>query len=412
VTVDDEIEQRLVSATHFQDPYPTYALLRREAPVYWSSSSQCWLISRYDDVAASLRDHRSFTSGGRVTSYLDQLPPDVKQKTSSLRAHFSAGLISSDPPAHTRLRSLLNRSFTNRRVEAMRDRVQQLVDEALDEHANRGRMDVVADLAYPVPATVIAEMLGVPSEERSRFLKWANAVVGVVATGYVEPGYAENADAVVREARAWLSDLIAERRARPTDDLFSALASHEGDDALTDAELLSTCVTLLVAGHETTTSLISSGLLLLLENPDALEYVRGADADEMAIAVEEILRCESPLQRNLRVAGCDTELHGQRIRAGDRVEQLLGSANRDERHFEHADRFDPHRSPNRHLAFGMSIHLCVGAPLARLEAPIAIGSLIRRFANLELAAEARWGNNSFTRKLESLPIEFAPTATR
>jgi cytochrome P450 len=410
MSVHDEIEQRLVADEHVQDPYPTYRMLRRYSPVHWSESGGCWLLSRYEDVAQSLRDPSTFSSSGRVTSYLDQLPAEVQERTHSLRAHFSSGLISSDPPDHTRVRSLLSRAFTARRVEEMRGRVQELVDEALDCVEPNGHMDVVADLAYPVPATVVAEMLGVPPEERERFLAWANVVTGIVATGRIDAAYVEHADQVVRDARVWLAQLIAERRASPRDDLFSALAIQDASDTLTETELLSTCVTLLVAGHETTTSLISSGLLLLLRNPDALHALRDADDTDWSSAVEEMLRCESPLQRNLRVAERDIEIHDQVIRRGERVEQLLGSANRDEDRFLDPERFDIGRSPNRHLAFGMGIHLCIGAPLARLEAPVALRTMIRRFPNLVLADEPSWGMNTFTRKLASLPVSLGSVA--
>lgn len=301
----------------------------------------------------------------------------------------------------------MNKAFTSRVVEDLRPRIQALVDELLDAIQDQGEMDIVSDLALPLPTTVIAWLLGVPPEDRSQFAIWSHGIMSFQGAGVLSSSSLERSQESLLSMRAYIGELLAERRRRPHDDLLGRLVEAESSgERLTEAELMSTCVTLLVAGFETTTTLITNGVCTLLRQPDQLQLLRD-DPTLMPTAVEEILRFESPIQRNPRRVAEDMELGGQRLQKGEFVFQLLGSANRDPDAFIDPDRFDVARRPNRHVAFGHGIHFCLGAPLARLEAPIAIGTLLRRMPRLRLAASAaEWSSHTTLRTLPGLPVAF------
>lgn len=387
------------------DPYPHYHRVRAEAPVYWSEALGAWILTRYEDVLPTLRDHERFSSRGRMLAPLERLPPDVRARMGPLEAHFSVGMISSDPPDHTRLRRLVNTAFTPRVVASMRPRVQAVVDELLDAVRDRGSMDVIRDLAYPLPATVIAELLGASVDDRDRFKAWSAGILAFQGSGRVDPAVLDRSQGDLIEMRTFLSDLLARRRRAPRDDLLTRLvAAESGGDKLGEAELLTLCVNLLTAGHETTTNLIGNGLLTLLRHPDQLARLR-ADPSLMPTAIEEMLRFESPLQRNPRRVAVDLRLGDQPLRRGDFVLQVLGAANRDPAQFPDPDRFDIARQPNGHVGFGFGIHFCVGAPLARLEGAITIETVLRRMPRLQLAGEAaQWQQSALLRGLETLPV--------
>ena len=332
------------------------------------------------------------------------LSEEEKCRFQPLQSHFSVGMIGSDPPEHTRLRGLINRAFTPRVIASLQEPVTSLVDGFLDEVERRGtgEMDIVADLAHPLPATVIAELIGAPFESREQFKVWSNGILAFQGTGRTTPEVLERSQSDLTEMRAFISDLVEQRRKVPADDLLSRMV--EGD-MLTEAELLTTCVTLLTAGHETTTSLIGNGMLTLLRHPEQMARLRD-NRDLMPTAIEEMLRYESPLQRNPRKLASDVELHGAQMRDGDFVLQLLGSANRDEGQFEQPQHFDITRKPNRHLSFGFGIHFCLGAPLARLEAPIAIGAMLDRMPSMQLAEDPRWIEHGLLRGLRSLRVSY------
>ena len=392
------------------DPYPAYAQLREQAPVAWSDTWGCWLLTRYDDVHATIRQPGTFGNAGRLTSFVDQLPAHDRDGLDALYENFSVGLLSADPPDHRRLRSLVSSVFTPRAVQRMRDRIQEITDDLLDAVVAHGEMDVVGDLAYPLPSIVISEMLGVPAEDRDDFKRWTVDVNAFQGTGAVDAAATRQANDSIRATRAWLSRVVADRRDNPTDDLISELARAEQDgERLTEGELLSTCLSLVVAGNDTTTSLIGSAVSLLLEHPEQLGAVR-QDPDLVTSLIEEVVRYESPLQYNPRVAREDVQLRGQTIRAGDRVLQMLGSANRDVEHFETPDRFDVRRDPNPHVGFGGGVHFCLGAPLARLEAEVALTTFLRRVDDLQLSGDdrPRWRDELFLRGLEHLRVTFSP----
>ena len=381
----NDFESQLVTPDFVYDPYPLLHRLRAEAPVYWSEAIGGWLLTRYDDILVSFKDTSRFSNEHRLGKAVSYLPPANRAKYAAFEAHYATkGLLHSDPPDHTRMRLLVNKEFTPKVVEQMRPRIQQVVDGLLDAAAARGGMDVVPDLAEALPVGVIAEILGVPADERHLFRTWTDAILSF--QGVNKPGEAElsRAQAALVDLRGYLEGMIAARRRRPHDDLLGKFVAVEADgQRLSEAELINTCVTLFTAGHETTLSFIANTVLLLLRHPDQAAAIRQEPA-LLGSALEESLRYESPVSRQSRLMKADVELGGQTIRPGDMVFQMLNAANRDPAHFAAPDRFDVRRQPNRHIAFGQGIHFCVGAPLARTEATIAIGTLVRRFPDLRL----------------------------
>jgi cytochrome P450 len=379
------LDELVTTPAFLADPYAVFARFREESPVHWIEPWGCWLVTRAADIESSIRDTRRFSSADRVTLPIERTPGFEQGLFSALHENFAVGMAQRDPPDHTRVRGLVSAAFTPRRVEGQRARIQALVDEAIAPHLASGRMELVADLAHPLPAVVIAELSGFPVEDRERFRAWTYRINAFFfQSGAVDPDAAVDADAAVREARAWIVELLAERRAHPRDDLLSALvAAEDAVDRLTDAELLSTAITLFLGGHDTTTQLIALGMSALVRHPEVLERVR-EDPSLVPAAVEEMLRYDAPFQMNLRYVTEPLELGGRRLEPGDLIRQALGSANRDPERFDEPDAFRLGRPPARHLAFGLGPHFCIGAPLARLQAQIAAATLVRRLPNLRL----------------------------
>ena len=389
-----------------EDPYPLYHRLRAEDPVHRSELG-FWVITRHADVLAVLRDPR-MSRDPRRSERVDLLrqSPEVDQLLAAEEA--APSMLFVDPPDHTRLRALVNKAFTPAAVERLRPRVEAVVAGLLDRVAGAGAMDVVEDLAYPLPVTVICEMFGVPEADRERFRAWSRGRVHLL-----DPLVASDALQRALQARLALRDylrgLIAERRDHPTGDLLSALiAAEDQGRQLSQDELVSMCVLLLVAGHETTVNLIANGTLALLRDPGALARL-AAEPALAGSAVEELLRYDSPVQFTSRHALADRELGGRRVRAGESVVAVLGAANRDPAQFPEPDRLDLGRRPNRHVAFGGGIHFCLGATLARVEARIAIAALLARLPGLRLGPQPPVRRDTVTlRGLASLPVTFGP----
>jgi cytochrome P450 len=377
------------------DPYPVYQQLREREPVQWNEHIEIWTLTRYADVATVLRDGRM--SADRTTADRFRLPPGRQ---------IYQSMLTLDPPDHTRLRTLVNKAFTPTTVSRLRPRIQALVDEILDKAEEEGNLEVIADLAYPLPVTVIAEMLGVPPEDYQIFKDWSATLAANLDP--LRAGEMREAAFDARDALSeYLSGIVDKRRARPRDDMISALlAVEEGGDVLSHRELLIMCNLLLIAGHETTVNLIGNGLRALLSHPDQLERLRD-EPDLIETAVEELLRFDSPVQLTGRVVSEDLEVGGVQMRPGHFVMVLLGAANRDPAQFPDPDRLDLARHPNQHLSFGRGIHFCLGAPLARVEGQVAIGSLVRRFPRLRLAGEPVQRDTVTLRGLESLPVAVA-----
>jgi cytochrome P450 len=304
-----------------------------------------------------------------------------------LFAHLEKWIDNMDPPDHTRLRGLVNKAFTPRMIEALAPAIEETTEELLDAVESNGQMDFIRDFAYPLPATVIALMLGVPIRDRSLFISWANDIAAYSGTGQADPLRAQAAQRSVSALNAYFHELAEERRVHPQEDLISTLVVlEEMGDRLTEEELIAMCVFLLVAGHETTSALLANGLLALLRNPAQGQALK-SNPGLAKTAVEEFLRYESPIQHETRVTAEAIEYQDARIEEGQRVVLMIGSANRDGATFHNPDTLDITRDPNKHLAFGHGIHYCLGAPLARLEAQIAFRRILARFPRMKLKSE-------------------------
>ncbi len=361
-----------------RNPYPLYWVLRRVQPIVRIARYDLWFATRYDDVKKVLSDYEHFSSDFRRA-----LRPGEELDQSS-----KISLIASDPPVHTKLRGLMTKAFTPRAVASLESRIGELTHELLDQVEDTGRMDLVQDLAYPLPVMVIAEMLGVPASDRDQFKIWSDAIVrsadDIFSSTEDERGNRAGADAPLGsgEMGDYFKKIIDQRRAVPQDDLISGLVASEMDgEKLSEWDLLDFCSLLLVAGNVTTTNLISNAVMLFMQHRDALEAVRTNSA-LLPDALEEVLRLHSPVQFMFRVSSAETELGGRAVPPDQRVIALIGSANRDESQFENANRFDISRKPNRHIAFGQGVHYCLGAPLARLEAKVVLNILLERLPNL------------------------------
>jgi cytochrome P450 len=389
-----------LDAEFVADPYPTYHRLRREDPVHLNPLG-FWVLTRYEDVVAILRDGRAAKEAIQevVAAKLGVQP--------SPRSALS--MLDRDPPDHTRLRGLVNKAFTPRVVERLRPHIQEIVDGLLDRVEGKGGMDLMEEFAYPLPVIVICEMLGVPIADHERFKGWGLDVARGLDSVLLPPDspVRERALAARSGLAAYFRELIAERRTSPRDDLISALiAAEEAGDTLGEDELLSTCILLLIAGHETTVNLIGNGTLALLRHPDQLRRLRETPA-LVTTAVEELLRFDGPVQRTARVPNADITIGGRTIKEGELVMPFIAAADRDPAQFPDPDRLDLGRTENRHIAFGWGIHFCLGAPLARVEGQIAINTLVQRLPKLALATAAPEYRLSLTlRGLARLPVSF------
>ena len=386
----------------WNDPYPVFRQMQQHAPAYFSAARGGWLLTRYADVSAALRDPR--LSSRRSTAFAERLPPDAQQQAAPLVRNIAKWTLFTDPPDHSRLRALINTAFSVRLVEAMRPRLQAIVDGLLDVAETRDEFDALPKLAIPLPVMVIGRMLGLPEADFDRLRAWSDALAPFFS-GRIDASSIGNATVAIAELETYFGSLIAERRKRPGDDLVSSLiAAEEEGRILDDQELRSTCVMLLFAGHETTTHLIANGLYLLLRHTD--ERGRLIDSPNLGpSAIEELLRYETPVQWQTRMALEDIEVSGHPIARGNRIFLMLGAANRDPLQFADPDRLDIARQNNRHLAFGHGTHYCVGAALGRLEALVAIRTTLTRFPRLRLAsATPEWFENSVLRGLKRLPL--------
>jgi cytochrome P450 len=384
-----------------------YARMRAEAPVFqqfgFDGVTPMWFVTGAAEVEQVLQNSKTFARD--VARASPELAARFREPDERMRA-MEDHMLNRDGADHRRLRTLVSKAFVPRVIEGLRPRVHAIADELIDRAAARGHMELIDEYAFPLPITVIAELLGVPTDQQEDFRRWSDAFVRPVLTE-------AEAVASARELRAfagYMQQLVAERRRAPREDLISRLIqAEEQGDRLSESELFGMIALLIVAGHETTVSLIGNAALALLQHPDALVALR-ADPSRIPAAVEEVLRYDSPVERALtRFVVEDTTLAGRQLRRGDMLTVVLSSANRDGALFDHADTFDIARAPNPHTAFGKGIHYCLGAPLARLEAAVAIGTLLRRCPGLRLAAapeELRWRNVPLFRSLTRLPVQW------
>ncbi len=377
----------LTSSRIRANPYEIYERLRRNDPIHRMRLINAWSLTGYEDAQTILQDHKRFSSGDNKLEY-------APYRT----------MLDLDPPDHTRLRALVSKAFTPRAVAALGPRAQQIVEELLNDLAHKKRFDLISEFAFPLPVIVIAEMLGIPAQDRDRFNVWSNDIALAV-----EPVLTNEEIARVKQASDEIVDyfesIIAQRRRRPEDDMLSALlAAEEEGDKLTHDELIGTLMLLLVAGNETTRSLIGNGMLALLKNPAQLQRLRD-NPELLDSAIDELLRYDSPVQFIIRVVMEDTQFKGRRLRAGQKIMILVGAANRDPAVFTNPNALNIERNEKSHLSFGRGIHYCLGSPLALLEARIAFTGLLERFSSIRLLSDPEYRNQIVLRGVEDLWVE-------
>jgi cytochrome P450 len=384
------------------NPYPLYHRLRSEDPVHWDRFLHTWVVTRYADVVTVLQ----YFSAVR-TPTPEQLTALGLSALVPLAEVLVRQMLFMDPSAHGRIRSLAAKAFTPRRVETLRSHIQDITDSLLDAVQARGRMDVIADLAYPLPAIVTAEMLGLPTSDWKQLTRWSADFSEALGNLQHDPDHAPRVLRSLGEACEYFRAAVSEHREHPREDLISALLAAEQDgDSLSEEEVVANSIMLMTGGQETTTNLIGNGLLTLLHRPDQLEKLR-VDHSLILSAIEELLRYESPIQYTSRLAPDDVQMGGKTIRKGQAVFAMMGAANRDPERFPDPDRLDICRQDNRHLAFAWAAHFCFGAPLARLEGEIAFETILQHMPNLRLEpGPVTWRENLGFRGLTALPVTF------
>lgn len=380
------------------NPYPKYTELREKDPVHWSPLMDSWVLSRYADIDAVLRDHKRFSNDGR-----NRIPS--RSRRASIPAGNDPNMLFLDPPDHTRLRALVSKAFTPHTIAALEPRIRHIMGELLAQLPNPANFDLMQTIASPLPVIVIAELLGVSPEDREQFKIWSNRRARLLEPT-ISARERQAAASAAEDLNAYFLKVIEQRRRQPQDDLISVLVEvEEAGDKLTQHELIEMLRLLLIAGNETTTNLIGNGMLALLRHPQQMQWLRD-EPELIPAAVEELLRYDAPVQITARSATEDLTLHGRSIRNGHGIILLIAAANRDPSVFAHPERLDIGRqSPPAHIAFGRGIHHCLGAPLARLEARIVIDMLLERFATLELLTDKpTFRDNIILRGLTALPI--------
>ncbi len=393
---------RLLDPEVLADPYILYRRLREYAPVHWDPYAHTWVVTSYTEVITVL------------TRYSAERMPTPEELTAMGLSEFGPfaemlvkQMLFMDRPAHTRLRSLCSAAFTPRRIAGLRVAIQSIADKLIDEVADKGEMDMIADFANPFPAMVAAELLGFPVEDHRQLKAWSADFAELLGNFQHNPDRAAQVLSSMNDLKAYVYRELNEQRTKPRDGLLHALMTAETESGrLTDEEIVANAIVTMIGGQETTTNLIGNGLLTLFRTPAALTELRG-HPEIIESAVEELLRYESPSQHTARIAPADNVLGGKVIRKGEAVMAVMGAANRDPSRFHDPDRLDLHRTDNRHVAFGWAAHFCFGAPLARMEGQIAFKTLLRRLPNLSLASKSlKWRGNTGLRGLVALPVTF------
>lgn len=389
-------------------PYPLYKRLRAEAPVFFNEPTNSWMVSRHADIVTLLNDPRM--SSARTEATFAVLPDDVKVELAPLRHILGSRMLLTDPPDHTRLKNLVMKAFSARTTEARRQRIQAFADGFIDQVADTGEMDVMADYAVHLPRWVIGDLLGVPTQDQAQFVDWAHDQVLV----YDRAGTANDRVAVMRqgqkamlEMKAYLEEVIEARRREPREDLLTLLIqAEEQGDTLSNDELIIMVVALLVGGNNSTAHLIGDAMLTLLRHPESLARLQ-ADPALIRPAIEEVMRYESPVQTTSRVVKERMEFGGQTFEKGDNLNVLLGSGNRDEAQFDDPDTFIIDRHPNRHLTFSHGPHYCLGTSVARATAQTAVLTLLQRLDDLQLVNDTvEWIPGFAFHSPKTLPVTF------
>jgi cytochrome P450 len=391
------------------NPFPEFARLRAEDPIHWSPAMKAWIITRHADVKQVALNNRQI-SADRLTPFFKTNPEYLRGSIDSLVRYLNHWMVFRDPPDHTRLRRLFNKAFTPTSVSNLRPSIESIVAHLIDgmeARARRGEtVDYIADFAYPLPASVIMDLLGVPRADLERVKVWSDDIALFIGTAQVAGNKYLRAESGAKAMSDYFRSLVEARTAEPHDDMISHLVLARDDrDALTTDEIIGTCILLLFAGHETTTNLIGNGFLYSMRHRDQWERLV-ADPSLAGSAVEEYLRYDGPSGALARVAAADLEMGGKTIRQGQRLFAFMNSANRDPEAVDDPDRFDIGREPNAHLTFGHGIHFCLGAPLARLEAQIATTRLAERLPDIRLSGgDPEWHDSLILRGVKRLPVQ-------
>jgi cytochrome P450 len=412
---DGYLKAALGDGSYYSNPYPLFAQLRKEAPVFYSQTLGGWVITRYSDVSEILHNHEDYSSKGRVLHLIHKLDKDVQDHLPLLQMHFATGLAHSDAPEHKRLRGLLAQAFTPKMAENMRPITSEVVNRVLSTLDSQS--DLIKDVLTPVPALVVGRLLGSDEGDIPDLIRWAHAINGLYEKGgVISPDKALHAEAMLEEMRVFVCTLAEERRALrhrgqldAHADILSALVSAElQGESLSESELVSTAVTLFVAGHETTTHLLGNGMLALLAQPGALQTLR-TNPELIRSAVDEMARFDGSVPRSWRLTKRAMEIAGVSIPQGQLVLPILASANRDESIFDTPDLFIIERDSRKHLAFGRGVHVCLGAPLARVEGEEIVKALLKKFSSIEIAVavkDLQWRSDIALRGLIALPVTF------
>ncbi len=396
----------LKSDEAIQDPYGLFAEMRETAPVHWNPSVKAWVVVRHMDAKAVLTDTRF--SVEKLNPLVDHLSGKNKSKVGEIARVLGDWMVFRDPPSHTRLRRVLQGAFKPRELRKQRRMVERVAEELIDTLEDRRQIDFLQDFAWPFPAFVIADLMGIDRMHVAKLKEWAVEIGKFVLIARSTPDKYDRAAKAIREISIFYQEVVDDHRQNPRDDLIGLMirGGDDGSDVMIDDEIVSTMVLMLFAGHETTTNLIANGMLNLLRHPDQMALIVKNSA-LIPLAVEEFLRYESSVQMVARIAADEIELGGETIAKGDRVYALTAAANRDPEYFENAEHFNITRRQNPHYAFGLGIHLCLGAPLARIEAQVAFAALFRRFSDFKLETDTvEWSDEFVTRSLKALPISF------
>jgi len=387
------------------DPYPLFARMRDEDPCHWSPRLRSWVLTRYDDVKAVCMD-RERVSSDRLRPFFASLPGPEAERLRDIIRYLSLWMVFKDPPEHTRLRRLVGKVFHVAAMQGMRPQVEQIADRLLDAIGDRDQFDFIADFAGPLPCLVIMAVLGVPREALADVKRMSDDMALFIGSSRTSPQKYDTAEAATQEMAAFFRELIAQRRREPQGDVLSQLVHlSDGDDRLTDDELVGTCIMLLFAGHETTTNHLANGLLALMRFPDQLALLQ-RELSLAPAAVEELLRYDGPSGAQVRLVKVPHTLHGKELKAGDRLFIMLNSANRDPRAYAEPDRLDLTRDGVAHLTFGYGIHLCLGFALARVEGQVAFPRVLARYRRIEPATPGQqWINSLVFRGMASLPVQ-------
>ena len=410
---DELLKQSFEEGTYFSNPFPLFAELRKSQPVFYSETLGGWVVTRFQDVSDILHNHQDYSSKGRVLHLINKLDPEVQKRLPLLQMHFATGLAHSDAPEHKRLRGLLAQAFTPKVSESMRPITRDVVQQVISRLESTS--DLIHDVFTPVPALVVGRLLGSADSDIPDLIRWAGAINGLYEKGgLIDPEKAIYAEEMLQEIRVFVTRLANERRILRdkgeldiSQDVLAGLVNAElQGDSLSDSELVSTVVTLFVAGHETTTHLLGNGMLALLNSDSELQRIK-LNPDLIPSAVDEMARFDGSVPRSWRITKNAMEISGVSIPAGELVLPMLSSANRDENEFADPDRFNLDRDTRKHLAFGRGVHVCLGAPLARIEGQEIIKEILSRFPNMRLSKnvdELQWRKDVALRGLVSLPV--------